>query len=338
MDKAATIKDIARRLHISTSTVSRAMRDQPDVNPDTKKAVLALAEELDYQPNKVALSLLKKHTYTIGVIVPNLDYFCATAVKGIDEMALEAGYSVMVCQSNESYGREVVNTRRLLESQVDGFIISVSSETKTFDHFKRLQEKDIPMVFFDRETPEMATARVILDNADGAMQATEHLLQQGRKRIAFLAGPSTLSISNKRKEGYLAALKKHKVKVDESLIIHCDFNQQYAQVATEELLKNKKRPDGIVTISDRIAIGAMLAIKAKGLQMPQDIALVGFNNEPVTSLLSPSISSVDQPAFEMGKIAARTFIELLNSTERPPVTTITLKPKLIVRESSRIIK
>ncbi len=336
MDKAATIKDIARRLHISTSTVSRAMRDQPDVNADTKKAVLALAEELDYQPNKVALSLLKKHTYTIGVLVPNLDYFCATAVKGIDEMALEAGYTVMVCQSNESYGREVVNVRRLLESRVDGFIISASSQTKAFDHFKRLQEKNIPMVFFDRETPDMDTHRVVLDNADGAMQATEHLLQQGCKRIAFLAGPPALSISNKRKEGYLAALKKYKTKTDESLIVHCDFNQQYAQVATEELLRRKKRPDGIVTISDRIAIGAMLAIKEKGLRMPEDIALVGFNNEPVTSLLSPSISSVDQPAFEMGKIAARTFIELLNSHEKPPVSTITLKPRLIIRESSRI--
>jgi DNA-binding LacI/PurR family transcriptional regulator len=334
MDRAATIKDIARKLNISTSTVSRALRNQPDINIETRKAVLQMAEELDYQPNKVALSLLKKHTYTIGIVVPNMDYFFATAIKGIDEMALEAGYTVMVCQSNESFGREVVNTRRLFESRVDGFIISVSSETKVFDHFKRLQEKDVPIVFFDRDISDLASPKVLLDNFDGAVQATEHLIQQGCQRIAFLGGPRNLSISNTRKEGYLAALKKNSRRIDESLIVHCDFNQEYAHVATEELLKQKKKPDAIFAVSDRIAIGAFLAIKEKGLQMPNDIALVGFNNEPITRLLSPSISSVDQPAFEMGKIAAKTFIELINSNNTLAHETIMLKPNLIVRESS----
>lgn len=338
MERAATIKDIAQRLHISTSTVSRALRNQPDVNPETKKAVMTLAEELDYQPNRVALSLLKKHTYTIGVLVPNLDYFFATAIRGIDEMALEAGYTVMVCQSNESYGREMVNIRRLLESRVDGLIISVSSETKNFDHFRRLQEREVPMVFFDRDIAEIRSPKVVLDNFDGAVQATEHLIRQGRKRIAFLAGPENLSISNKRKEGYLATLKKHRVKADRELIIHCDFNQAYAQVATEELLHLKKKTDAILAVSDRIAIGASLAIKERGLRMPQDIALVGFNNEPITKLLSPSISSVDQPAFEMGKTAARLFIELMHADSETPAPTVTLKPELIVRESSRYEK
>lgn len=335
MDKAATIKDIARKLHLSTSTVSRALRGQPDVNAETRKAVMVLAEEMDYRPNKVALSLLRKHTYTIGVLVPNLDYFFATAVRGIDEMALEAGYTVMVCQSNEAYGREVVNTRRLMESRVDGLIISVSSETKTFDHFRRLQEKGVPMVFFDRIAAGITAPKIVLDNYDGAFRATEHLITQGRQRIAYLAGPGNLSISNKRKEGYIAALRKHKIRVDEHLIVHCDFDQQYAEIATAELLRSKKRPDAIFTVSDRLAVGAMLAIKGKGLSMPGDIALVGFNNEPVTSLLSPSISSVDQPAFEMGKEAARTFIELLNSDDQYEDKTITLKPSLIIRESSK---
>ena len=339
MNKPATIKDIAKHLNISISTVSRAIRNAPDVNKETRQAVMALSEELSYQPNRLALSLKQKQTHTIGVIVPNLDYVLATMVRGIDEVALEAGYTVMVCQSNESFGREIVNTRRLLDSLVDGFIISVSSETKVFDHFKKIQEKQMPMVVFDRVTPHLVAPSVRLDNMEGGFLATEHLIEQGYKRIAILAGPKNLGISNTRLEGYLAALKKYKVKVDHDLIVHCDFSQQYAHVATQELLRMKKRPDAIFTISDRMAIGAMLAIKEKGLRMPQDIGLVGFNNEPVTSLVSPGISSVDQPAFELGKIAAKLFIETVHHNGNMDNVETVLKPKLYVRESSqRIIK
>ncbi len=336
MNKPATIKDIARQLNISLSTVSRAMRNAPDVNVDTKKAVMALSEELNYHPNRLALSLKQKQTHNIGVIVPNLDYVLSTMVKGIDEVALEAGYTVMVCQSNESFGREIVNTRRLLDSLVDGFIISVSSETKVFDHFKKIQEKGMPMVVFDRITPHLDAPSVRIDNMDGGFQATEHLIEQGYKRIAILAGPKNLGISNSRLDGYINALNKYKIKPDPDLIIHCDFNQDYAFVATEELLATKKRPDAIFTISDRMAIGAMLAIKEKGLRMPQDIGLVGFNNEPLTNLLTPRISSVDQPAFEMGKVAAKLFIESVHNNDMSHIEEV-LKPKLCVRESSQRI-
>lgn len=334
MEKPATIKDIARRLNISLSTVSRAMRNAPDVNVDTRRAVQALSEEMSYQPNKLALSLKQRQTHNIGVIVPNLDYVLATMVKGIDEVALEAGYTVMVCQSNESFGREMVNTRRLLDSLVDGFIISVSSETKVFDHLKKIQEKKMPMVVFDRVTPFLKAPGVRIDNADGGFQATEHLIEQGYKRIAVLAGPKNLGVSNQRVDGYLAALKKYKIKTDPDLIIYCDFDQNYAYVATKELLHMKKRPDAIFTISDRMAIGAMLAIKEKGLKMPQDIGLVGFNNEPVTSLVTPGISSVEQPCFELGKMAAKLFIETMHNNEDMTEVEVVLKTKLIVRESS----
>lgn len=338
MNKPATIKDIARQLNISISTVSRAMRNAPDVNADTKRAVMALSEELNYQPNKLALSLKQKQTHNIGVIVPNLDYVLATMVKGIDEVALEAGYTVMVCQSNESFGREIVNTRRLLDSLVDGFIISVSSETKVFDHFRKIQEKQMPMVVFDRVTPFLKAPSVRIDNEEGGFIATEHLLEQGYKRIAILAGPKNLGISNERLNGYLKALKKYKIKQDNDLIINCDFNQDYAYIATKELLSMKKRPDAIFTISDRMAIGAMLAIKEKKLRMPADIGLVGFNNEPVTNLVTPGISSIEQPAFELGKIAAKLFIEAIHHDEDMSAIEEILKPKLIIRESSlRII-
>jgi len=253
-------------------------------------------------------------------------------------VALEAGYTVMVCQSNESFGREIVNTKRLSESLVDGFIVSVSSETKVFDHFKKMQAKKIPMVIFDRVTPEIIAPQVHLDNKDGGFQATQHLIEQGYKRIAILAGPKNMEISNHRLDGYLLALKKNKIKVDPDLIINCDFNQQYAYVATQELLSMKKRPDAIFTISDRMAIGAMLAIKEKGLNMPHDIGLVGFNNEPMFSLLNPGISSVDQPSFEIGKAAAKLFVEMMHNDQDMSNVVQILKPKLVVRESSQRIQ
>jgi DNA-binding LacI/PurR family transcriptional regulator len=337
MNKPATIKDIAQRLNISISTVSRALRNAPDVNNETKQAVMLLSEELNYQPNRLALSLRHKQTHTIGVIVPNLDYVLSTMVRGIDEVALEAGYTVMVCQSNESFGREILNTRRLLDSLVDGFIVSVSSETKLFDHFKKIQERGLPMVVFDRVTPDLIAPSVRLDNEEGGFIATEHLLEQGYSRIAILAGPVNLGVSNNRLEGYLRALRKHKIRIDKHLIIYCDFNQDYAYFATQELLAMKKRPDAIFTISDRMAIGAMLAIKEKGLKMPQDIGLVGFNNEPVVSLVTPRISSVDLPSFEMGKVAAKLFIETMHNNADMSGVEEVLKPKLYVRESSQRI-
>jgi LacI family transcriptional regulator len=333
-DNPATIKDIAKRLNISLSTVSRALRNAPDVSEETRQAVLSLSQELNYQPNRLALSLRQNQTHTIGVIIPNLDYVLSQMVRGIDEVALEAGYTVMVCQSNESFGREILNTQRLLESLVDGFIISVSSETKSFEHFKKIQDRNLPIVVFDRITPHLPAPSVRLDNQAGGFMATEHLIEQGYKRIAVLAGPDNLGISNSRLDGYKSALKKHKIKLDPTLILHCDFNQDYAYYATQELLAMKKRPDAIFTISDRMAIGAMLAIKKKGLQMPTDIGLVGFNNEPVTGLVTPSISSVEMPSFEMGKAAAKLFIETMHNKESANNIEKILPPKLIIRESS----
>lgn len=335
MERQATIKDIARALKISTSTVSRALRNTYDVKPETRKSVLKLAEQLNYEPNQLALHLLKKQTHTIGVIVPNLDFVIATMVKGIDEVALEAGYTVMVCQSNESYGREIVNTKRLMDSLVDGLIVSLSGETASVDHFKKVQEKKKPMVVFDRVTPDIIAPSVRLDNEEAGYLATKHLIEQGYKKIACLSGPKNLNISNKRLEGYMKALKEADMKIDQDMIVYCDFNQDYAYFATKELLNMKRRPDAIFAISDKKAMGAMLAIKEKKLNMPNDIGLVGFNNDPATALVTPSISTIEMPAFELGKMAAKIFIEMMNSetniTEREEV----LKPRLIIRESSQ---
>lgn len=332
--KPATIKDVARELGVSISTVSRAMRGFPDVNPETKQAVLQMAEQLDYQPNQVALSLVTKHTHSIGVMVPNLDYFCATAVRGIDEMAIEAGYTVLTCQSNESYGREITNTQRLVNSRVDGLIVSLSSATTNVDHIRRLLQRGVPMVLFDRVGTDLEATKVTLDNYDGAVQATSHLIAQGCRRIAILAGPASFSIGNQRRDGYLASLRQHGLPVDESLIVHGEFDRQDAYRATLQLLDRKDRPDGIFTISDRLAVGAFLALRERGVAVPQEVALVGFNDEPVASLLSPALSSVSQPAFEMGKMAAQLFVEQLNSDQQFSPRTVVMKPTLVVRESS----
>lgn len=337
MERQPTIKDIAQQLHLSISTVSRALRNQPDVNPETKKAVLELAQRIDYQPNRLALSLQNKQTHTIGVITPNLDFVLATMVRGIDEVALEAGYTVMVCQSDESFGREIVNTKRLMESLVDGLIVSVSSETKVFEHIKNIQNKKIPLVLFDRFIEDMTVPSIRLDNAAGGMLATQHLLEQGYKKIAILAGPENLSISNNRMDGYLRTLHQNGIKPDKNHIIHCNFNQQYAYEATKELLAMRNKPDAIFTISDRMAIGAMLAIKEKKISMPHELGLVGFNNEPITNLVTPSISSIEIHAYDMGKAAAKLFIEMLHSQSDMSHQEVVLKPKLVIRESSRRI-
>ncbi len=334
MEKQTTIKDLAIALHLSTSTVSRALRDAVDVKQDTRIAVKQLAEDLGYQPNRLALSLQNKHTFCIGVITPNLDYVLSKMVTGIDEVASEAGYTVMVCQSDESFGREMVNTKRLQESLVDGLIYSVSSETKIFEHIKKIQNKKIPLVLFDRVVEGIKAPRVRLDNREGGILATKHLLQQGYKRIAILAGPENLEISNERMAGYLQVLKQNKIKVDKDLIIHCDFNQAYAYEATKELLSMRKRPDAIFTISDRMAIGAMLAIKEKGLSMPKEIGLVGFNNEPITNLVTPAITSVEMFASEIGRAAAKLFIEMMHSDDDMSTSETVIKPKLVIRESS----
>ncbi len=245
--KPATIKDIARELNISISTVSRVLRDMPDVNPETRQSVLQMVEKLDYQPNQIALSLVTKHTHTLGVIVPNLDYFFSTAVRGMDDMALEAGYTAMICQSNETYGREIVNTQRLMKSRVDGLIVSIASDSLNVDHFKRLLQKSYPIVFFDRVGSDLGATKVILDNIAGASLAVSHPIQQGSCWIAYLAGPANLSISQQRMIGYTETLQKYGIPVEDELIVYSEFDRDYAYSCTLDLMDRpvgRTRPCG----------------------------------------------------------------------------------------------
>lgn len=334
-----TIKDIARELGISPSTVSRALKDHPDISPDTKKAVKELAEKLNYQPNVVALSLRQSKTNTIGIIVPELvHFFFSTIISGIEDVAYKNGYNVIISQSNESYDREVSDLKALFNSRVDGLLISVSRETSNFDHFKSVFERGMPMVFFDRAVDELDTSKIVVDDSDGAYQATKHLIEQGCKRIAHIAGPDSLNISKNRADGYIKALGDHNIMVDNKMIIPCNEGSiEAAKKISMELLQRKNRPDGIFTSNDLTALGAMQAAKELKIKIPDELAIIGFSNWQVASFTDPTLSSVDQPGYEMGKQAAELLLREVESKEDQfiePQTKI-LPTKLIIRESSK---
>jgi LacI family transcriptional regulator len=335
-----TIKDIARELGISPSTVSRALKDHPDISPETKKAVSELAEKLNYQPNVVALSLRQSKTNTIGVVIPELvHFFFSTVISGIEDVAQKAGYNIIITQSNESFQREGSNMKTLFNSRVDGMLISMSRETNTFDHIESMLAKGVSIVFFDRVYDNKNASKIVVDDFSGAKEATLHLIEQGCKRIAHMEGPPNLGITKQRLEGYLEALTEKNIPVDKSLIISCPQGTiEEGKAATEKLLAMSKPPDGIFSTNDPAAMGCMQAIKAKGLKIPQDIAVVGFSNWMFCSLMDPPLSSVDQPGFEMGQEAAKLLIRQIEvkskEDQEPQPETKLLKTRLIVRESS----
>lgn len=334
-----TIKDIARELGISPSTVSRALKDHPDISPETKKAVNALAEKLNYQPNIVALNLRQSKTNTIGVIIPEIvHFFFSTVISGIEDVAYSAGYNVILAQSNESLQREKTDIKALFNSRVDGMLISISRETTEFDHIESIISKGVPIVFFDRVYDNNQLSKVLVDDFEGAKEATLHLIKQGYKRIAHLEGPPNLAISKQRLEGFIEAHKQNSLSVNKDMIVPCPFGTiEEGKAATAKLLKLKNPPDAIFASNDPAAMGSMQAIKEQGLKIPNDVAVVGFSNWLFSSMMDPPLTSVDQPGFEMGQEAARILIRHIErkdrDTEIVPETKI-LKTKLIVRASS----
>ncbi|TAE38162.1 MAG: LacI family transcriptional regulator [Runella slithyformis] len=330
----STIKEIAYQLGLSTSTVSRALRGLSQIKPETRAAVVRVAEELDYQPNMLAKSLAKSHTKTIGLVVPSLNYyFFSSVLQSIEETALQAGYSVMICQTGESYLREVSQIQNLLNSKVEGFIISLSRDTSQYEHIERLVRKKIPVVLFDRYIEGLEASKVIVDNQLAAFQATEHLIENGCKRLGFLAGPPNLLISNQRVEGFKAALQQHQLPFQKRYVLHSDFSQENTMMQTFNLMNLPDAPDGLLVMSDRIAFAAMHALKQRGLRIPADVAVVSFNNEPTCDYLTPSLTSVSQPIQDMGREAVRLLLKQLDTDNLLPETTI-LPTQLVVRGSS----
>ena len=336
-----TIKDIAKELGISSSTVSRALKDHPNVSPETKKAVVELAEKYNYQPNSIALSLRRSKSNTIGVIIPEIvHFFFSTVISGIEDVAYSAGYNVIVSQSNESYEREVTDTYALSKNRVDGILISMSRETTDYEHFETIHKRGLPVVFFDRVCDAIHCSKVIVDDFDGAYQVTRHLIEQGYKRIAHLAGPENLILSEQRMEGYKKALEEHGLSFDEALVIRgrAADNEELARELTGKLLELPSPPDAMFAINDRAALSVMKAVKQKGLRIPEDFAIAGFSNWEFTAMTDPAITTVDQPGFKMGQEAARLLIKEIEADEDEEIIpeTKVLKTNLIIRESSSL--
>jgi LacI family transcriptional regulator len=338
--EAVTIKDIAKALGLSTSTVSRALRDSYEISPETKKLVLEYAEKINYSPNPIALSLKERRSRSIGVIVCEIaNSFFSQVINGIESIAYNNGYNVIIAQSRESFDRELMNLQYLTSRSIDGLIISVSTETNDFSNFKQLHEKGLPMVFFDRIVDEINTHKVIADNYKGSYDATAYLINNGYERIAILANAEVLSITKERLAGYKAALADNNIEANESLIKYCHHGGMiFSEVeeAVSALLKMKQRPDAIFASADKLTTGCLRILKSKGIKVPDEIALVGFSNTDLTELLNPSLTVIRQPAFEMGEIATKLLLQLIES--KRPVTefeTKVLTTELLIRESTK---
>lgn len=337
--EAITIKDIARALHLSVSTVSKALRGSHEISEETKKNVLAYASEQNYKPNPIAQSLKRGRSKSIGVIVCNIDNnFFSQVINGIESVARQKDYNVIITQSQESYEREMTNSEHLSSRSVDGLIISLSAETKRVDHLVKLHEKGLPIVLFDRITDEIATHKVIADNFKGAYEATRHLLQQGFRRIAHITSSGTLSITLERLEGYKKALADVGLKPDPQYIKFCPHGgmiREETREALTELLQMKNRPDAIFTASDRLSTTTLSLLHKMEVEVPQQIALVGFTNSISAEIFHPSLTSVVQPAMEMGQIATDLLIQLIEA--KRPVTEFekrVLDTELQIRDSS----
>ncbi|MEG1585330.1 MAG: LacI family DNA-binding transcriptional regulator [Bacteroidales bacterium] len=335
MANTVTIKDLARILGISVSTVSRALKNHPDISVDTRNAVQELAKKMHYKPNAIALSLRQKKTKLIGIVIPQIiHHFFSCVISGIEKVANENGYNVVIFQSNEDYDREVSICQSIINSHIDGLLISMSKTTAKTDHFKELQEIGIPMVFFDRICGELNTDRVVVDDFQGALAAVRHLISVGCKRIAHLSAPQTLQIAQKRQLGYLEALKEARIPVDKELIIPCD-NQNDALEVTRRLMSMPCPPDGIFAVNDLTAAGAMYAIHKMGYKIPEEIAVCGFTDGMVSTLTNPTLTTVEQHGDEIGEIATRLLLRRMSDEgTNLPTTTKVIKTNLVVREST----
>jgi DNA-binding LacI/PurR family transcriptional regulator len=332
--KLTTIIDIAKKLGISNSTVSRALNDHPYIKKETKALVKKIAKELRYSPNQMAQSLKNNRTTTIGVIVPEIKHdFFSSAISGIEEVAYKSGYTIILCQSNESYEREVLNTNVLINYRVAGVVVSISQNTKDGEHFNDLLRRKIPLVFFDRVCNDVIASKVVIDDYKSAFDAVTYLLGKGYKKIAHFAGPKELCICKNRWNGYRDALKKVHITSLNGYVRYGGLHEQDGYNSMEALLKEDMLPDAIFAVNDPVAIGAYQRIKEAKLKIPDDIAVMGFSNNKITSMIDPQLTTVDQPSFEMGKKSAEILINMIKDKFVKPKTWV-LKTKLIIRGST----
>ena len=334
MRKKVTLNDIANSLGITASTVSRALQGNLRISDSVRRKVLEKAYDLGYFQSKFPESVLVKKMNAIGVIVPKITYHLyAMAISGMEKLVDQYNMHIIICQSNESYKREKDLIEELINIGVSGVIVSLASETREFGHFLKLQENNIPLVMFNRQCDEVKADKVVIDNFKAAYDATEHLVSTGCKQIAYIGGPQALQISTKRLLGYKQALTDAQISINSKLIQFCDFSKESNLSAARKLLYAPDPPDAILAFSDQIAVAIMVAAKERGLKIPEDVAVIGFNNEPVDELLEPSLTSIDQPAFQMGYESAKLIIERIEDSSKK-ITQTVLKSDLIIRNST----
>jgi DNA-binding LacI/PurR family transcriptional regulator len=337
--EAVTIKDIAKALGLSTSTVSRALRDSYEISPETKRIVIEYAQKINYSPNPIALSLKERKSRSVGIIVCEIaNSFFSQVINGIESIANARGYNIIIAQSKESADRELIDLQFLASRSVDGLIISVATETSDYSFLKDLHHRGLPIVFFDRIVNEIDTHKVIADNETGVFNAISYLIERGYKRIALMTGAEGLSITQERMAGYKKALTSRQIEIIPEYIQHCSHSgmiKEEVDAAFEAMWQLKKKPDAIFAASDKLTTGCLRILKARKIKIPGQVALMGFSNTDLTELVDPPLSVVKQPAFEMGEIAMTKLLEMIES--KRPVTdfeTHVLQTEILVRSST----
>ena len=339
MFESYTIKDVAKALGLSTSTISRALNGSYEISPETKKLVLEYAEKINYRPNPIALSLKEQKSHSIGVVVCEVaNNFFSQAINGIESIAYNRGYHVIITQTHESFDRESTNVQHLLSRHVDGLLVSLSAETTDISQYKYLHEKGFPIVFFDRVAADIETHKITANNFKGSFDATESFINKGFTRIAHLTNSNNLLISQERVNGYKNALNLYGIPIKNEYLKFCDHGgmiQDEVELAIKELLSLEERPQAIFISSDRLTISCMHILKNMGLKVPEDIAVAGFTNSDVAELFDPPLTVVRQPAFQIGQIATELLIKTIESKRAIEEYTIQqMDTELIVRASS----
>lgn len=336
-----TIKDIASELNISASTVSRALQDHPAIKQETKDAVKELAEKWNYRPNTMALNFLRQTSSTIAIIVPDItSYFFSAAVTGIQDILIDSEYNTMIFVSNESFEEEVQIIEKLSRVQIAGILIAPSSSTQNFDHFKMLQKNNIPLVIFDRDCEGLEAHKVLVDDYSGAFEAVDYLIKSGCKKIAHITSDSNLSTNNHRLQGYIDALKTNNIPIRKDYIIQAKgFNHEDGTAPAEVLLNSNDMPDAIFTVNDRLAVSVMRMAKKLNIRIPEDLSVIGFDDEPHSSYFTPELSTVWQPVYSMGMLAAKILLHdiRMEEGEEQKLRYEVFRTELIIRGTSKSI-
>lgn len=334
--KEVTIYDIASRLNISVATVSRALKDDPVVSKKTRKRIMDMATEMGYRTNLFARNLRQRKTFTIGVIVHELrSNFITSVLAGMEKVTTEAGYDLIIAHSSENNIKERANALNLFHKRVDGLLASLSFDTDNLEHFAPFRDKGIPVVFFDRVEPDSDYPVVIIDNYKCGYTATRHLIEQGCKRVAHVTSSLNRNVYAQRYKGYQDALLKYGIDFDPALLIVEDLSEEAGRNAAVQLMQQKPLPDGIFFTNDFVAAVAMRTLKEAGVRIPEDIAIVGFNNDAISRLVEPAMTTFNYPGVEMGEIAALHLINhLTGHSDLNQTNTIIIRSELMVRASS----